>query len=76
MGFKKKMVSILLPNTSFNSLGWLTSFDKAIKIYDSEGLDKLATMLCRKDLDIADWNRQKDLFMTFCNEWAKTHSVI
>lgn len=63
----KKMISFLLPNTSFNSLGWLTSFDKAIKIYDSEGLDKLATMLSRKDLDIADWNRQKDLFITFCN---------
>lgn len=72
----KKMISFLLPNTSFNSLGWLTSFDKAIKIYDSEGLDKLATMLSRKNLDIADWNRQKDLFITFCNEWGKTHSVI
>ena len=62
----KQTLSILLPNVSFKSLGWLTSFDKAIKIDDSEGLDKFVTMLSRKEIDIADWNRQKESFLSFC----------
>ena len=37
----KQTVPILLPNISFNKIGWLTSLNKAIKIDDSEGLDKL-----------------------------------
>lgn len=62
----KKTVSILLPNTSFNNLGWLTSFDKAIKIDDGEGLDRLIEMISRKDIDISDWNRQKERFLKSC----------
>lgn len=64
----KKTISILLPGVSFKSLGWLTSLDKAIKIDDSEGLDKLASTLCRKNLDITDWNRQKELFINKCSK--------
>ena len=64
----KKTISILLPGVSFNSLGWLTSLDKAIKIDDPEGLDKLASTLCRKNLDITDWNRQKELFTNTCSK--------
>lgn len=64
----KKTISILLPGVSFNSLGWLTSLDKAIKIDDPEGLDKLASILCRKNLDITDWNRQKELFINTCSK--------
>ncbi len=62
----KKTISILLPSVSFNSLGWLTSLDKAIKINDSESLDKLVSMISRKELDIADWNRQKESFILKC----------
>lgn len=65
---KKKTISILLPGVSFNSLGWLTSLDKAIKIDDPEGLDKLASTLCRKNLDITDWNKQKELFINTCSK--------
>lgn len=68
----KKIVSILLPNVSFDNLGWLTSLDKAIKIDDSEGLDKLASMLCRKELDISDWNRQKGAFIFSCKKRRKS----
>ena len=64
----KKTISILLPDVSFNSLGWLTSLDKAIKINDSESLDKLVSMISRKELDIADWNRQKESFISKCYE--------
>ena len=64
----KKTISILLPGVSFNSLGWLTSLDKAIKIDDPEGLDKLASTLCRKNIDITDWNRQKELFINTCSK--------
>lgn len=65
----KKTISILLPSVSFNSLGWLTSLDKAIKINDREGLDKLVSMISRKELDIADWNRQKESFILKCKEF-------
>lgn len=65
----KKTISILLPSVSFNSLGWLTSLDKAIKINDKEGLDKLVSMISRKELDIADWNRQKESFILKCKEF-------
>lgn len=65
----KKTISILLPSVSFNSLGWLTSLDKAIKINDSESLDKLVSMISRKELDIADWNRQKESFILKCKEF-------
>ena len=65
----KKTISILLPSVSFNSLGWLTSLDKAIKINDSESLDSLVSMISRKELDIADWNRQKESFILKCKEF-------
>ena len=68
---EKNILSILLPNVPFKKLGWLTSFNKAIKIDDSESLDKLVTMLSRKEIDIADWNRQKESFLSFCKEHCK-----
>lgn len=71
----KKTISILLPDVSFNKLGWLTSLDKAIKIDDPEGLDKLASTLCRKNLDITDWNRQKDLFIQSCANKRIDHNI-
>ncbi len=68
-GMEKKTISLLLPHTSFSSLGWLTSLDKAVKIDDSEGLDKLYLMLTRNDSDIIEWNRQKKSFLADCKKW-------
>jgi len=64
--FEKKIVSILLPCCDFDSLGWLTTLDKAIKINSSEGLDKLYSILVRTEQNVVDWNRQKEAFLKFC----------
>lgn len=65
---EKKSISILLPNTPFSKLGWLSSFDKAIKIDDEEGLDIIFTMLSRGSCELSDWTRQKRSFMdSICN---------
>ena len=73
---EKKTISILLPNVSFHSLGWLTSLDKAIKIGNNEGLDKLYTMLNRNAIDVIDWNRQKASFLTFCRSRVGLNDII
>lgn len=64
----KQTVPILLPNISFNKIGWLTSLNKAIKIDDSEGLDKLFIMLSRDKTNAAEWNIQRKKFLKFCSE--------
>lgn len=64
--FDKKTISILLPRTTFKSLGWLTSFNKALKIDDSESLDKIYSLLNRKDPNVMDWNSQKEAFIKYC----------
>ena len=65
----KKAISFFLPNTSFNRLGWLTSLDKVIKLYNGEKINKLATILSRQEIDLTDWSRLKELFITSCNKW-------
>lgn len=65
----KKAISLFLPNTSFNRLGWLTSLDKVIKLYNGEKINKLATILSRQEIDLTDWSRLKELFITSCNKW-------
>lgn len=67
----KKVVSVILPGSGFNSLGWLTSLDKAIRLDSSEGLDKLYQMLNRNKPDVIDWNKQKQAFLNFCNSGNK-----
>lgn len=59
----KKLISILLPNISFNKLGWLTSLDKAIKIGDARALDRLYSLFNTKDADSTEWNRHRDNFL-------------
>lgn len=66
---EKKTMPILLPATTFKSLGWLTSLSEALKIDDSEGLDKIYSILKRKKTNTSDWNRQKESFMNYCKSW-------
>ena len=68
---EKKTVSIVLPNCGFESLGWLTSLDKALKIDSSESLDKLYGMLTRTEQNAIDWNRQKEAFLAVCESYTK-----
>lgn len=65
----KHIIQILLPNTSFDKLGWLCSLDKAIKINNPDNLDGL----CEVFADILDisvkpsvWNRNKKSFISYC----------
>lgn len=71
---EKKILSILLPNISFGKIGWLTSFNKAIQINDSEGLDTLYDNLKTEDIPVADWNRYKNAFLNSCSKLKKTKS--
>ena len=63
---EKKTLSILMPNINFEKLGWLTSFNKAIKIDDDEGLDKIFEILSRNTCELSDWTRLKKTFLESC----------
>mgnify|MGYP003300791418 CR=1 FL=1 len=66
----KHIIQILLPNTSFDKLGWLCSLDKALKIDDADSLDGLCEVFADK-LDIGikpiAWNRNKAAFLSYCS---------
>lgn len=65
----KHIIQILLPNTSFDKLGWLCSLDKALKIDDADSIDGLCEVFADK-LDIgikpSAWNRNKAAFISYC----------
>ncbi len=63
----KKPISILLPNVSFDKLGWLTSLDKAMEISDARALDRLYHLLNSKEDDAIEWNRHRDSFLQSIN---------
>lgn len=45
---EKRCISILLPDSNFNSLGWLTSFQKAVKINDNTQLASLCQSIAQR----------------------------
>lgn len=65
----RTIVQILLPNTSFDKLGWLCSLDKSVKINDSNAIDGLCEVFENK-LDVrvklSSWNRYKEDFVKSC----------
>lgn len=65
---EKKTTPILLPNIDFTEIGWLHSFNKAIKINDSESLDILFQLLNRGRTNVAEWNKIKPGFIEACNK--------
>ena len=66
----KHIIQILLPNISFDKLGWLCSLDKALKIDDADSVDGLCEVFTDK-LDIgikpSAWNRNKAAFLSYCS---------
>ena len=65
----KHIVQILLPNVSINTLGWLCSLDRAIKIDDSCALDSLYEIFEEKlgvKQKLSVWNRNKSDFISVC----------
>ena len=71
----KHIIQILLPNTSFDKLGWLCSLDKALKIDDADSIDGLCEVFADK-LDIgikpSAWNRNKAAFISYCATLSPT----
>ena len=71
----KHIIQILLPNTSFDKLGWLCSLDKALKIDDADSIDGLCEVFADK-LDIgikpSVWNRNKAAFLAYCSTFSTT----
>lgn len=62
----KKMVQILLPDVTFDKLGWLLSLDKALKITDSDCLDSLGDTISEvygTKFKLSVWNRHKSDFL-------------
>ena len=65
----KHIVQILLPNTSFDKLGWLCSLHKALEINNVESMDGLCEVFSdRLDIGIklSVWNRNKAAFISYC----------
>lgn len=60
---ERKTVPLLIPGNDFKSIGWLASMDKALRLDDSEGLDKLYEMIVRGDKNVTLWNVQKNKFI-------------
>lgn len=64
---EKKMVQILLPNVTFDKLGWLLSLDKALKITDSDCLDSLGDTISEiygTKFKLSIWNKHKNNFLS------------
>lgn len=72
---EKKTTPILLPNIGFTEIGWLQTFNKAIKINDSESLDIFFQLLNRGRTDVAEWNKIKSEFIEFCSSACKMKGV-
>lgn len=64
---EKKTIPILFPNIDFTEIGWLQTFNKAIKINESESLDILFQLLNRGRTDVAEWNKIKSDFIELCS---------
>ena len=66
----KHIIQILLPNTSFDRLGWLCSLDKALKIDDTASIDGLCEVFADKldiGIKLSVWNRNKSAFLAYCS---------
>lgn len=73
----KYIVQILLPNTSFDKLGWLCSLEKAMEIDNAESMDGLCEIFSdRLDIGIKPsiWNRNKTAFILYCQ--SLTESIL
>lgn len=71
----KHIIQVLLPNTSFDKLGWLCSLDKALKIDDADSIDGLCEVFTEKlDMGIkpSAWNRNKTAFLSYCSTLSPT----
>ena len=71
----KLIIQVLLPNTSFDKLGWLCSLDKALKIDDADSIDGLCEVFTDKldiGIKLSAWNRNKAAFISYCSTLTPT----
>ena len=65
---KKNIIQIILPDSTFDNVGWLLNLDKAVKIDKSSSLDNLQEKLCQLlglSLKPAkQWNPHKNNFLS------------
>lgn len=74
----KSVISIILPESSFKQLGWLTTFDKAMKIDNPDSLDALYDRLCKlfgTNSNTAEWNRNKNKFLSYCQNYVPQEAL-
>lgn len=74
----KHIIPILLPGTDFDSLGWLNSFRKAIRIDDSASLDSLYVKMCGllgAAQDVKSWNLYKEKFLAALGQSKATDNA-
>lgn len=72
----KHIIQILLPNTSFDKLGWLESLKKAIKIDCDESIDCLCEVFSEKlgfGIKPSVWNRNKTVFISYCRSLSSNY---
>lgn len=74
----KCMVQILLPNTTFDKLGWLHSLNKAIRIDESRSMDHLCEVIADVlgiSIKLSVWNRNKEIFLSHCQCGQNQNSI-
>lgn len=74
-----RVMPIILPNISFESIGTLFNVKQAAKIEDSSSLDELFEEFSEKysiQKKIARWNKSKDLFLKFIQINSKGINII
>lgn len=72
----KHIIQILLPNTSFDKLGWMESLKKAIKIDCDESIDCLCEVFSEKlgfGIKPSVWNRNKTVFISYCRSLSSNY---
>ncbi|MBR4294667.1 MAG: toll/interleukin-1 receptor domain-containing protein [Bacteroidaceae bacterium] len=73
----KYIIQILLPNISFDKLGWICSLEKALKIDETESMDSLCEAFSdRLNIGIKPsvWNRNKIPFISYCKSLTNSLS--
>lgn len=75
---KKNIIQIILPDCSFNSVGWLLNLDKAIKIEKSASLDNLQEKVCQifnlTTKSARLWNPHVNNFLSAISSLIKNYS--
>lgn len=68
----KTIIPVLMPEIGFDQLGWLLTFNKAIRINASDSLDAFYDKVClelNRTKNATEWNLYKTKFLDFCSSY-------